>query len=86
MKWLYILYSLYVCVREGVCVCDSVCERERETMDRSYMEAITGSEDAQTPTVPLSLGQVEFISLLRLSLSLNYLRMSPNKGARWNAS
>lgn len=39
-------------------------------MDRSYMEAITGSEGPQTPTVPLSLGQVEFISLLPLFLSL----------------
>lgn len=41
------------------CLCLCVCV----TMDRSYMEAITGSEGPQTPTVPLSLGQTEFISL-----------------------
>lgn len=115
-KWLFYTFSLNgglkclllyfeLCVRAysiRVCV----------TVDGSYMEAITGSEGPQTPTVPLTLGQTECISLplslsaspflsfslclffttslflylsLFLSLSgLNYFRMSPNKGARWN--
>lgn len=72
-----------LCVRECVCVF--------VTMDRSYMEAITGSKGPQTPTVPLSLGQTEFISLpplplfsfclsisISFSLSLSlYLSLSP---------
>lgn len=42
------------------------------TMDKSYMETITGSEGPQTPTVPLTLGQTECISLpLFLSLSVS---------------
>lgn len=53
-------------VHVDVCIC--VCV----TMEESYMEAITGSEGPQTPTVPLTMAQTECISLPLFSFCLSF--------------
>lgn len=57
---------LTACVHVDVCIC--VCV----TMEESYMEAITGSEGPQTPTVPLTMAQTECISLPLFSFCLSF--------------
>lgn len=61
------LFNFRYAFRIRICFCVACC-----ACMESYMEAITGSEGPQTPTVPLTLGQTESISLPSLSFPLTF--------------